>query len=1825
MKKIHILMLSVLLVFQTLLAPLSVLAEGEPVPVTTGEPTDESTGGPTDGPIGGPTDESIGGPTDESIGGPTDESIGESTEEPIGGPTEESTEESTDETDVDDKESEGEGDPKPNKTEIDRKDEKFTEKITLQINDKEMPNTDGVKSGDAVKFKVEMSLQPGHDYGKGTTLSYNLPEQFAGLQVNSSFIFDQGTEIATVAVNGQTVVITFTDAIRADAGEAGTTGTVVDDVFFEATATLKAVGNDWKQNVEVPGFDTITLNFEPTVSGPSLSKSGVADKNGENSEFITWTVDVTPVAGVTEFTDVLEGPHSFTEEAPNITKSTFGPNGEVIKGPESITVNPTFDDKKQMTLQLPEESNVKYTIVYKTKVGDPGNVEEATFKNAAMYAGKPAKDEVGVKFGTPLSKEASSPNANLETTWTIKYNHNQRLIKKAEAILVDEWTAGHVLVGDVTVEGSNALYKVDKSSNGLTISFNEDINDAYTITYKTKPKDIYPKDGLTVSNTVKREDIKDNSKTASAIYGKTTFVLDKEAKGVNYAAKTKDWTITANQAGYELARGTTFIDTYEGSLLTVKGTPTVTVGGKSFTNFDFKRTKDGKDKETGFTIALNEEVNEKIVISYTTDYDIKDTGSNTRTYENKVMLTNTGIDGLNDATDSAVQHIEEKQKNNGEKTGYYNYETKTFHWDVEVNFNYNTLENAKFVDVLPNTQKVTSMQVQPGKLNANGTFEAEGKAQDIDVSTFGNKITHELGQITGPYKITYTSVDADGVYPHGQGKLAVTNTAKLLDGETENASWTKTVEVEHTEKILDKGFNQEGSSPKVNWNFKFNYAQSDLKNISITDTVGKLADGEPGQLILQDSFKVYEVKFNGTDSKSSQKKEISNPDITVDLANGTFNLKLPDGDKAYYVEYSTIFMGPTKSKLENIVNVSYISAEGSKGSDTFSKANFTHDAGGKVGTVPFVILKTDAATGEPMEAEFALYGPYTGNTKLVTGTTDNKGYLNYGMKLSPSADATKKYKVVETKLNGYQDLTHEFVLDRDKIETTGQYKGYQVIEIQNIPESGLKCEKFEMVVKDVDGKLYTGNIIIKNKVTATEKEYGVTNGKITFKRSENIEGAEAILTSGEYEVTFENTTTPVTVDYNGNCAAEIAPKPSCPNFTITLNEKNEKDENIPRKKVTVALAKKDGNGGKGEVVATGKTDDEGKFTIPSTTPADTYYLYEGNQFLGEVKVSYKDGCEAVVVQSPTCEHFTLVVNNINGEPVADDKEVIIKKGDTEIEKLSTKDGKVTLTDPLAPGVYTATVDGKIYPSFTTDTTCQHVIQPKVADKCPKFEIKVEDPKNVLKTPVSKLVLKNGDQTFEIAKDKEGKFVVDTETTTMPAGTYNVYDGNLFLGTVTVDYEKGCEATLTINETPTCPAFTLTIKDMYGNARKDVTVTLTDEADALVVVNGDTNFTTDANGQIEIKTDVIKAGKYTVKEGTKALGTITVGNTCEATIQPPRPTPPTPTGPKCDDYTVTVQGLGEGENTPRPGVEVQMKNAAGTIVATGTTDKDGKIVFPRKDFAKGEYTIYIDGAHIKVITITDDDCDVTVAYKQPEISCPNVTVTVKDEAGKARPNVDVMIKDSEGKVVTTSKTNEKGEIKTDEPLTPGKYEVYEGDTKIGEFTKDETTCEYTVQPGKEISCPRFELTVIKGNKKPDKLVYVSIKDAEGNAVEVDGKTELLTDNDGKVIITKPLPAGTYKVYKGKKAIGTIKVDGTNCEATVQSSTSGGGGGGGGSEPEKPTTPGEDKPTEPGKPTTPGEDKPTEPGKPGEGKPTEPSDPNGGTTTTPGNPNSGATNP
>lgn len=93
--------------------------------------------------------------------------------------------------------------------------------------------------------------------------------------------------------------------------------------------------------------------------------------------------------------------------------------------------------------------------------------------------------------------------------------------------------------------------------------------------------------------------------------------------------------------------------------------------------------------------------------------------------------------------------------------------------------------------------------------------------------------------------------------------MKIKNEAELLDGTTSNAKWSDEVTVAHTNETLTKngaGFN---STARIDWNLKLNYGQSKLSNVKIEDIVGKDADGNPNQLILEDSFKVYEVSLTG--------------------------------------------------------------------------------------------------------------------------------------------------------------------------------------------------------------------------------------------------------------------------------------------------------------------------------------------------------------------------------------------------------------------------------------------------------------------------------------------------------------------------------------------------------------------------------------------------------------------------------------------------------------------------------------------------------------------------------------------------------------------------------------------------------------------------------------------------------------------------------------------------------------------------------------------------------------------------------------------------
>ena len=1537
MKKLNLAIITLLLVFQTVLSPISVFADDvdSSLPTSAEQGTNEVTADGTTvlaeaGNPSGETEDGAG--ADANTGDIDDPAV-----TPPGG-NEEDGEVVEGEQGAVDKENSSLpllNEPTKPGIPVDRNDPDFNETITLKIDGKEVTGTSAEGHvDDEIEFRVDLELAPGHDYSEGSTLTYTLPNHFTNLTGDTPLYYE-GELIGNVVVSGSTATLTFTDKILDDSGA----GTLVKDVFYVIKGKLQSTNNEWSEDMEVPGFNTIKLNFQPKPnSGQTITKTGEADRNGSNSEFITWKVDVNTNlivntdTNTTIFTDTLSGEHSFVG-IPTVTVLNISPNGDVN---EAGLLNPvpesSFEGNK-LTIKLPNKAHTGYRINYTTQVGDPGNVESANFGNIANYGGTPTEIVgVNVNFGKPLEKESKGPTAtDLATYWTIKYNFNKRTIPVDNAELTDVWTDTQVLEGSLEVfkeDGSKVTsgYTADTTSktNGFTLKFNDAVTEAYIIKYKTIPdKDVYPTSDVKVENTVTRKDMPNESKKASSTYSKTNLILNKKATGVDYATKTMSWEIVANQAGYELKSGTIFEDTYNGSLLSLSTTEnlTITVDGALFDKYTLTKTTgtvDGKSRETGFKIVLNEDVKGKIVIKYTTDYDIKDTGSNSRDYTNTVTLKNTGIFTSN-SEDTAEQEIESEQKTNGKKDGYYDYATKTFHWYVELNFNYNTFTNAVFKDILPASQKVTSIKVIKGELDKAGKF-IPGSSEDIPISEDKHEILLELGPISVPYKVEYTSVDSDDVFPHGS-KITIGNKAALFEGTTStepNATWEKDVTVKNTEKILDKSGEQVGSSPQINWNFKFNYAQSQLNNIEIIDTVAKDSDDNPEQLILKDTFKVYEVSLTGTTSNGDPnitRKEITLPAgaLDVDIVTGTFKLKLPDGKKAYDVEYSTVFMGSSGSDVENYVNVTYASLDGDKGSDVGKKLNFTYQGGGNVSKVPFVIIKTDAATGLPLEnVKFDLYGPYTGNTLLASKSTNEIGYLNYGLKLAQSTSG-KKYKIVEEKQDGYKALEKEFELNPAKIETEGKYKGYQVIEIANEPESGLKCSKYELTVYDIDGNLTDkGEVTLVNKTTDMSVEIPRTDGKITFTPDQ--------VKAGQYDVIYGGITLKtITIQYNDECGESIQPAPKCDNFTIVV-EDTAGNIRTDIKELTL-------KSGTTEVNVSPNA--AGKFIFDSNkiNPTDgvkpgNYTVYEGNLFLGTVNLTYAEDCghEFIVKQAPKCETFKLTVKDVDGKLVADGTSVTVKDADKNtVEIKTTTNGVIELAD-LEPGEYTVEVDGKEIGKFQSNIDCEATVQP--APSCPQFMLTVKDENGNVRPNVSNIIIKDKNGVI-IATNKTNEFgQIMISSKDIPSGDYDVYQGDLYIGQITVQYSINCEAE--ISAAPACPSFTLTVQTAFGTPLANAKVTVKD-AKGSVVKDADGNeiLTTSVAGTIILPNKAIQQGTYNVYEGNRFIGSFTVKDTCSALVKPALPggggggSTPDPGNPEEPNKPTPDPGNPENPNKPTP--------------------------------------------------------------------------------------------------------------------------------------------------------------------------------------------------------------------------------------------------------------------------------------------------------------------
>ncbi len=700
---------------------------------------------------------------------------------------------------------------------------------------------------------------------------------------------------------------------------------------------------------------------------------------------------------------------------------------------------------------------------------------------------------------------------------------------------------------------------------------------------------------------------------------------------------------------------------------------------------------------------------------------------------------------------------------------------------------------------------------------------------------------------------------------------------------------------------------QNASKETITWTLDVNKSHSDLgQNVILTDLPGN------NLMLLESSILLapYTVSKTGIQNASTWQTPLQ-LGVTVKFdTQGGFSLEFPDlNRKGYQVQYKTIGFGQMGDALENTATLHYTGqtkANQKTESDFKGKFSFSSsesDFSSTRGSAKFKKIGIDSATGQFKEnladVEFQLIKKTAKPNEYIiqTATTDANGEFTF--ENVPYNDYLIREVAAPT---GYTKMS-DFKFKLDENTTLNKQPDLITQLVNTTPIVGGSCTQFEIAIKDMDGhSITTGTVTLKDPNGTETAPYNVTNGKVTLPNH---------FTAGEYTISHsvEGELGKVTVKYDGGCKAVVQPVPKCENYTIVVRDGQ---GNIRTNILELTL--KQGT----TVVTKVSPDAGGRFIVHSNDPTNSvkpgeYTIYEGNQFLGTVTLTYKKSCgyEFTIIQAPKCETFDLTVKDVDGELIEDKTKVTIKDIDGKtVATEETKDGKVEIKD-LEPGVYSVfDKDGNKIGEFSSNIDCHAEVQQKPA--CERFTVELKDKNNVL--------IKAGKDV--VIKDKQGNVIstvieadgsVTFVSKDVPAGKYNVYDNKVYLGEIVVSYKQICKVELPI--APACPIFTLTINNMYGQPREGVKVTFTDENGEVVEESGTKEFITNNIGQITISNSFIKPGKYIVKEnGSTIIGTVEVGNTCEAKIQP---TPPV-TNPTTDpDHPTSEPGQPVDPNKPNP--------------------------------------------------------------------------------------------------------------------------------------------------------------------------------------------------------------------------------------------------------------------------------------------------------------------
>ncbi|HGH7174678.1 TPA: SpaA isopeptide-forming pilin-related protein [Bacillus wiedmannii] len=933
---------------------------------------------------------------------------------------------------------------------------KLTDKDGKPFTEDNRPSTDSPAN---IEFTWE--LLKSMNVKSGDYYIFDLPKHFKIYNTINSPLYDsENNPIGnfTVTKDGK-VTMTFNDYVEEHPD-------VVGNLQLKTEFNKTEIKGTTTQEIPFPIKDkdvSITVDFKPNVQ-TTTNKKGLPDRPINTNE-INWTVEMNKTKETLKnavFKDSIPQGTSLNKDSIKVYYLEVDVNGNTTRGKEADPADYKIisSDGSKLEIAFKDSINKAYQIEYATKITDE-NVK--SFQNNVTITSDNQKQQnasstVTVSRGTHLNKTSKYDPKTQTIEWTITYNGDQRNIKKTDALLKDIFDDTHeldensIVVKNASYDDKGRLvtgdtvnnYTVSNKKNGFDLQFNEDINSAYVITYKTKPTNNVIKDGK-VKNTVTADN--DSSKENEASFQQQNIIKSNNKAETNYKDKTTTWTITVNNNNYPL-NNAIITDTFDHGGLQLKDNKLEIKDGDYTLQDKTDYVLDVTDK--GFKITLigtyQSNMTKTLVVKYTTDFDY------TKLESGKTSFKNTGnlswIDAGSNPQSNKVEADFDPDtftKANGYKYGSYNAQTKEITWVIGFNYNNVEIKDPYVIDVIQDKQKLVpgSIEVRHMILNGSPDNARPGDAvpieqYELEEPTDKNKNTlqvHFKQSINSPYYIIFkTSLDGELI----QGTYK--NEAELKDGSKLVNTLKGDTQVNKGGSFVTKKAVQDDNY--INWSIAINESQSTIADAVVTD------DPTDNQVLVADSFHLYPTTVdpygNLTKDTANELKQGTDYKLTITTDNNTgkqqFEIAfLKKIDRAYILEYRSLINADDKEKVSNKAKIAgnQLTVKNTETVETIEVRMSSGSGGGSAtkgrGNLEIIKVDNDNKKVPLSGAEFTLYDR-TGKTVIREITTDKDGIAKFN---NLKRD---KYLLKETKApEGYViswDLKQGKIVELGSQETT---------------------------------------------------------------------------------------------------------------------------------------------------------------------------------------------------------------------------------------------------------------------------------------------------------------------------------------------------------------------------------------------------------------------------------------------------------------------------------------------------------------------------------------------------------------------------------------------------------------------------------------------------------------------------------------------------------------------------------------------------------------------------------------------------------------------